>query len=131
TTAARLGVHRDHGYISAIRDMDDDFLGRAGQPVVLDDGTSVVLPGAPTQAMEPGVAYDLAGMLKAVMEIGTGARAKSPTHARYGKTGTTNNWTDAWCVGFNAYYAAAVWVGTDTPVPLGDRETGSKTALPA
>src|SRR5690606_37073971 len=47
------------------------------------------------------------------------------------KTGTTNDFTDAWFVGFNADYTASVWVGSDTPNPLGDRETGSKTAMPA
>lgn len=131
STIARLGERRDPVYILELRDMNDRLLGRPGDTVVLEDGHTVVLPGAPEQVMDPGVAYEMADMLAAVMKIGTGARARGFDHQRYGKTGTTNDFTDAWFVGFNTDYTAAVWVGTDTPNPLGDRETGSRTAMPA
>ena len=47
-----------------------------------------------------------------------------------GKTGTTNKNTDAWFIGFTSNYVIGVYVGMDTPQPLGKFETGSKTALP-
>lgn len=131
STIARLGQRRDPIYIAELWDTNGRLLGKAGETVVLEDGHSVVLPGAPEQVMDPGVAYELADMLNAVMKIGTGARAAAPDHQRYGKTGTTNDFTDAWFIGFNHDYTTAVWVGTDTPHPLGDRETGSRTAMPA
>ena len=47
-----------------------------------------------------------------------------------GKTGTTNENTDAWFIGFTSNYVIGVYVGMDNPTPLGKFETGSKTALP-
>ena len=47
-----------------------------------------------------------------------------------GKTGTTNENTDAWFIGFTSNYVIGVYVGMDNPSPLGKFETGSKTALP-
>jgi membrane carboxypeptidase/penicillin-binding protein len=47
-----------------------------------------------------------------------------------GKTGTTNNYTDAWFIGFTPSLAMGVWVGFDEKVTLGDKETGGRVALP-
>ena len=47
-----------------------------------------------------------------------------------GKTGTTNENTDAWFIGFTSNFVVGVYVGMDNPSPLGKYETGSKTALP-
>jgi penicillin-binding protein 1A len=47
-----------------------------------------------------------------------------------GKTGTTNEFVDAWFCGFNATLAAVAWIGFDTPQTLGRNETGAQAALP-
>lgn len=76
-------------------------------------------------------AYLMTSMLKDVIQIGTGQRAKSlgrPDIA--GKTGTTNDLKDAWFSGFTPDLVATVWVGFDKPRSLGQTETGSKAALP-
>ena len=48
-----------------------------------------------------------------------------------GKTGTTNDFTDAWFVGFSPSLSSGVWVGYDEKRTLGDKETGARAALPA
>jgi penicillin-binding protein 1A len=74
-------------------------------------------------------------MLQTVMDAGTGGSARwrhNFYHPAGGKTGTTQNWTDAWFVGFSKQLAAGVWVGVDDPqVSLGERQDGSRVALPA
>jgi penicillin-binding protein 1A len=47
-----------------------------------------------------------------------------------GKTGTTNDFTDAWFIGFTPSLTTGVWVGFDEKVTLGDKETGARAALP-
>jgi penicillin-binding protein 1A len=61
---------------------------------------------------------------------GTAVRAKSLGFPVAGKTGTTNNNTDAWFIGFSSKYIVGVWVGHDQKKSLGRRETGAKAALP-
>ncbi len=63
--------------------------------------------------IEPAKADDTARLLISVMDHGTGARGKFGSHPVGGKTGTTNNWRDAWFIGFTHYYTAGVWVGND------------------
>jgi penicillin-binding protein 1A len=69
-------------------------------------------------------------MLTAVVEEGTGRRAGDLTKPLAGKTGTTDNYTNALFIGFSPSLAAGVWVGRDRNQTLGDRETGSRAALP-
>ena len=80
-------------------------------------------------------AYVMTTMLQTVMDAGTGGSARwrhNFYHPAGGKTGTTQNWTDAWFVGFSKQLAAGVWVGVDDPqVSLGERQDGSRVALPA
>ena len=61
---------------------------------------------------------------------GTGKKLKKLKLNLAGKTGTTNDNTDAWFIGFTSNLVIGVYVGMDTPSPLGKFETGSKTALP-
>ena len=56
-------------------------------------------------------------MLEAVITSGTGKKAKLPTFAA-GKTGTTQDYKDAWFVGFTDKYVIAVWVGNDDASPM-------------
>ncbi|MEW6052762.1 MAG: PBP1A family penicillin-binding protein [Nitrospirota bacterium] len=69
-------------------------------------------------------------LLHAVVEEGTAVKAKELKRPLYGKTGTTNNYTDAWFIGFDERLVVGVWVGRDNHTPIGPRETGGKAALP-
>jgi penicillin-binding protein 1A len=81
--------------------------------------------------MRDDVAFQLAHMMAAVVERGTASAAASLGRPAAGKTGTTNNNTDAWFVGFTGRALAAVWIGFDDPVTkLGDQGDGARAALP-
>jgi penicillin-binding protein 1A len=69
-------------------------------------------------------------LLRATIESGIAGMAKAVPRTVYGKTGTTNDYSDAWFVGFDDRLALGVWVGRDDHTPLGIEETGSETALP-
>jgi penicillin-binding protein 1A len=69
-------------------------------------------------------------LLRATIESGIAGRARAVGRPVYGKTGTTNNNSDAWFVGFDDHLAVGVWVGRDDHSALGIGETGSETALP-
>ena len=69
-------------------------------------------------------------MLEGVVKRGTGKKLNKLKLNLAGKTGTTNENTDAWFVGFTSNLVIGVYVGMDSPSPLGKYETGSKTALP-
>jgi penicillin-binding protein 1A len=70
------------------------------------------------------------GLLRAVVERGTAASARDIKRMIYGKTGTTNDFSDAWFIGFDDNIAVGVWVGRDNHVPIGSKEAGARTALP-
>jgi len=78
-------------------------------------------------------AYIMVSMLQTVNTGGTAARVWGSGfhHPSGGKTGTTNDYTDAWYIGFTKQYTMGVWVGTDDFVPMGPGHTGSEDALPA
>jgi penicillin-binding protein 1A len=72
----------------------------------------------------------LTSMLEAVVQHGTGVAATKLKVPLGGKTGTTNDFTDAWFVGFSPAMTAGVWVGYDERRSLGSKETGARAALP-
>ena len=81
--------------------------------------------------LKPEVARTMTAMLEEVVQFGTATRAKELKRPAAGKTGTTSDFTDAWFMGFTPSLTAGVWVGNDDPsVPLGNKETGAKAALP-
>ncbi len=69
-------------------------------------------------------------LLEAVIEEGTAQKATEIKRPIYGKTGTTNDYTDAWFIGFDDRLVVGVWVGRDDHTPIGSRETGARAALP-
>jgi penicillin-binding protein 1A len=69
-------------------------------------------------------------MFRAVTSNGTAAAAASLNHPLGGKTGTTNDFTDAWFVGFSPSITCGVWTGYDNRQSLGDKESGARVALP-
>lgn len=75
-------------------------------------------------------ARTMTAMLREVVLHGTGIAAGALKYPLAGKTGTTNNFTDAWFVGFSPSLTCGVWVGYDEKKFLGARETGARAALP-
>ena len=82
------------------------------------------------KVISPQTAYQLTSILQGVVKRGTGKKLKKLGLNLAGKTGTTNDNTDAWFVGFTSNLVIGVYVGMDNPKPLGKFETGSKAALP-
>jgi penicillin-binding protein 1A len=131
-TVARLGVRPDPIFIERVIDVRNREVGRAGADLVIGGERYGHLPGGSGERAVPaGVAYELADMLREVVEKGTARAAYKPGFDRAGKTGTTNGFVDAWFAGFTPRYTVAVWIGTDGTHSLGDKETGGRAALPA
>ncbi len=82
------------------------------------------------QVMSEQTAYQVTNILEGVIKRGTGKKLRDLQLNLAGKTGTTNDNTDAWFVGFTSNLVIGVYVGMDNPEPLGKFETGSKAALP-
>ncbi|MGH9402489.1 MAG: penicillin-binding protein 1A [Terriglobia bacterium] len=94
---------------------------------VIDD-----FPPQVTDALPSGVARLMVSMLREVINSGTAVKAK-PFADQYpiaGKTGTTNDFSDAWFIGFSPSVTCGVWVGYDDHHTLGKGEEGSHVALP-
>ena len=84
----------------------------------------------PTDAIRADTAYVLTTILQGVVQRGTAARAAALNWPLGGKTGTTNDYTDAWFIGFDPDVTVGVWVGLDQKKSLGSGETGASAALP-
>jgi penicillin-binding protein 1A len=69
-------------------------------------------------------------LLQAVVQHGTGVAAAQMKHPFGGKTGTTNDYTDAWFIGFSPSVTCGTWIGFDDRESLGEKETGARAALP-
>ncbi len=82
------------------------------------------------QVVSPADAYLMCDMLQAVVREGTGAALAKLGRTFAGKTGTTNEYSDAWFIGFSPEITTGVWVGNDENTVLGHGETGGTTALP-
>jgi len=111
------GIHIEPHYIRRVTSYDGAIL-EEPRPQVTD-----VVP--------PEVARTMVAMLEEVVQFGTGVRAKELGRPSAGKTGTTNDFTDAWYIGFTPQLTAGVWVGNDDKrISLGKKETGARAALP-
>jgi len=84
----------------------------------------------PREAVSPETAYVITHMLRGVVERGTGQAAQALRRPIAAKTGTTNDYSNAWFIGYTPRLATGVWVGYDRPRSLGKDETGSRVAVP-
>ena len=90
-------------------------------PQIADNRESVTSPQS---------AYQIVSILEGVVQRGTGRRVSVVGKPLGGKTGTTNESRDAWFMGFSPDLTVGVYVGFDTPIPLGKHEAGSTAAAP-
>lgn len=88
------------------------------------------LPDVREQIVDPQTAYQITSMLEGVVQRGTGTVVKAVGKPLAGKTGTTNEERDAWFVGFSPDLVVGVFVGYDTPRPMGKGSTGGHVAAP-
>jgi len=86
--------------------------------------------GARRRVLAPPVAFQALSMLRDVVTRGTGAAAQNLAFPVAGKTGTTDDYHDAWFVGFSSRLVAGVWVGFDQPKPIGEGAYAARVALP-
>lgn len=84
----------------------------------------------PSHAIRADTAYVMTNLLRGVIQRGTGAAAASLAWPLAGKTGTTDDYTDAWFIGFDPNITVGVWIGHNEKKPIGPGETGSQAALP-
>ncbi len=83
------------------------------------------------QIADPASVYQLINMMEGVVQRGTGYTVgRGLNHPIAGKTGTSQDFNDAWFSGFTADLVTAVWVGFDNPATLGNNETGAAVAGP-
>ena len=98
---------------------------------VLSEANPPMAGGGAERVIDPRNAWIMTSLLKDVIRVGTGTRALSLGRTDLaGKTGTTNEYVDAWFCGYNAATVAVAWIGFDQPKSLGTNETGGVAALP-
>jgi penicillin-binding protein 1A len=126
--AAAYSIFANGGYrvtpyfIERVEDARGNVL-MAAKPVAAGAGAE--------RAIDARNAFIMTTIMRDVVRAGTGARAmKLGRGDLAGKTGTTNEFVDAWFCGFNSELVAVAWIGFDTPHTLGRNETGSQAALP-
>jgi len=118
------GGYRINPYVvSEIRDEKNNVLAQAA-PVPAGEGS--------VRAIDPRNAFLMDSMLRDVTIYGTAAKASVALKRKdlAGKTGTTNEYVDAWFCGYQMTAAACAWIGFDQPRNLGNKETGGAAALP-
>jgi penicillin-binding protein 1A len=110
--------------------------GQLAEPVMITriaDAKGKVLEerrAAPEQVLSPAVAFLATSLMRSVVEEGTAVAVLELNRPAAGKTGTAQEFRDAWFSGYTADYVATAWVGFDDHEPLGAGETGGKAALP-
>ena len=83
-----------------------------------------------TKPLSPGTAHIITSLMQSVVKNGTATKVRALKRPVAGKTGTTNNYVDAWFMGYTPELVTGVWVGKDKDEPLGRNETGSRAAIP-
>lgn len=134
----RGGTYIEPTYLRRVQDSQGVTLYRAHaacENCMAQLGASPDKPPAAPQtaakdALDPKTAYLMTNVLQGVVLRGTGFALSGLGRPIGGKTGTTNDFIDAWFVGFSPSLATGVWVGYDTPKTLGRGETGAHAAVP-
>jgi penicillin-binding protein 1A len=145
---ANGGFQIEPYFITRIEDADHNVLFQASPTLACDNcvpkaptpakteksektETVVAAPRAAQRKLAPEIAFLMTSMMRDVIREGTGRAAMSLNRKDLaGKTGTTNEYRDAWFVGYNSDLVTTSWVGIDQPAPLGRAETGGRAALP-
>ncbi len=121
-------------FIDSVQDRDGHVVVRAPGVDCRDCADSAKPPDltdARTQIADPASVFQLVTMMQGVVQRGTGTPAgKGLNRAIAGKTGTSQDFVDAWFSGFTPDLVTVVWVGFDNPASLGDTETGGAVAAP-
>ena len=109
--------------VREIRDEKNQVLARSAEVLAGDESI---------RAIDPRNAFMMDAMLRDVTIYGTAAKASAVLKRQdlAGKTGTTNEYVDAWFCGYQMTVAGCAWIGFDQPKKLGDKETGGAAALP-
>lgn len=109
--------------VREIRDERDQVVARSAE---IEAGNETI------RSIDPRNAFMMDSMLRDVTIYGTAAKASAILKRQdlAGKTGTTNEYVDAWFCGYQMTVAGCAWIGFDQPRKLGDRETGGAAALP-
>jgi penicillin-binding protein 1A len=115
-TLAAGGIHRTPETIRRVTDREGRILYQSRADA--------------TAALSPQIAYQITHVLEGVVDNGTGQSARSLGFPVAGKTGTTDDYIDAWFLGYTPEVVAGVWVGYDERKSLGHPESGSRAALP-
>ena len=84
----------------------------------------------PKEAIRADTAFVMTNLLRGVVQRGTAAKAAALNWPVGGKTGTTDDYTDAWFIGFDPDITVGVWIGLDQKKPIGHNQTGAEAALP-
>ena len=84
----------------------------------------------PKDAIRADTAFVMTNLLRGVVQRGTAVKAAALDWPVGGKTGTTDDYTDAWFIGFDPDITLGVWVGLDQKKPIGHNQTGAEAALP-
>ena len=111
-------------YIESFTSCDNcrgPYLEENSKPNLLDESERI---------FDEAKSYQMVSILKGAVDRGTGRKTKIDGIEIAGKTGTTNNNTDAWFIGFTSELIVGVYTGFDNPESLGKRETGSSVAVP-
>ncbi|UCC40717.1 MAG: PBP1A family penicillin-binding protein, partial [Candidatus Aminicenantes bacterium] len=84
------------------------------------------------EVVAPQIAYMMTYMLQGVIQRGTGVAASFLIKDKNlaGKTGTSDDWADAWFIGFSPSLCAGAWIGHETKISLGEKQSGAVVALP-
>jgi penicillin-binding protein 1A len=135
---ARGGRDARPVFVVRVRRGDDVLVDRASpdDPQLdparrLDRLAATAGEGADAPPLDPGTAFQVTSMLRDVVLRGTGTGARALGRPAAGKTGTTNDDSDAWFVGFTGRVLGAVWIGNDDPAKvLGPGRDGAHAALP-
>lgn len=144
TVFASGGFQVEPYFITRIEDADHRVLYQASPTLACDDcvpapvaqsnaGSDSAKPTlrAAARKLSPEIAFLMTSMMRDVIREGTGRAALTLGRKDLaGKTGTTNEYRDAWFSGYNSDLVATAWIGFDQPAPLGRAETGARAALP-